>query len=242
MTRPSLESPTVVTKTPALETPQSPPSPPPSREASHSRLESEAPENPFQDPSNSRGNHTGACRPTYSDGERFSSVFTDDSDELQPQEHVKPEEPRESIWRRVVKEWKLLLMLENSGSVARDHLASERTFLAYVRTSLTMSSAGVALVQLFSLSAATAHREDLNRFARPLGAVMIAIGLYTLGVGVVRYFLVQEALVRGVYPVARVTTTLLSFGVLAMVVAVYTLAWAHVDLPITSLHLYTQTS
>lgn len=33
--------------------------------------------------------------------------------------------------------------LENSGSVARDHLASERTFLAYMRTSLTIASAGV---------------------------------------------------------------------------------------------------
>jgi len=34
-------------------------------------------------------------------------------------------------------------VLENSGSVARDHLASERTFLAYVRTSLALASAGV---------------------------------------------------------------------------------------------------
>jgi hypothetical protein len=39
------------------------------------------------------------------------------------------------------------LVLENSGSVARDHLASERTFLAYVRTSLTMASAGVGGLQ-----------------------------------------------------------------------------------------------
>lgn len=35
------------------------------------------------------------------------------------------------------------LCLQNSGSVARDHLASERTFLAYVRTSLAIVSAGV---------------------------------------------------------------------------------------------------
>lgn len=35
------------------------------------------------------------------------------------------------------------LRLQNSGSVARDHLASERTFLAYVRTSLAIVSAGV---------------------------------------------------------------------------------------------------
>lgn len=35
------------------------------------------------------------------------------------------------------------LRLENSGSVARDHLASERTFLAYMRTSLAITSSGV---------------------------------------------------------------------------------------------------
>jgi hypothetical protein len=37
----------------------------------------------------------------------------------------------------------LSLVLENKGNVARDHLASERTYLAYVRTSLACASAGV---------------------------------------------------------------------------------------------------
>ena len=41
-----------------------------------------------------------------------------------------------------VRKW-VELRLENSGSVARDHLASERTFLAYVRTSLAIASSGV---------------------------------------------------------------------------------------------------
>jgi hypothetical protein len=36
-----------------------------------------------------------------------------------------------------------VLTLVNSGSVARDHLACERTFLAYVRTSLSIASMGV---------------------------------------------------------------------------------------------------
>jgi hypothetical protein len=35
------------------------------------------------------------------------------------------------------------IKLVNSGSVARDHLASERTFLAYVRTSLAISAMGI---------------------------------------------------------------------------------------------------
>ena len=45
------------------------------------------------------------------------------------------------------------LRLENSGSVARDHLASERTFLAYMRTSLAIASSGVGESPLFSFGA-----------------------------------------------------------------------------------------
>lgn len=33
--------------------------------------------------------------------------------------------------------------LENKGSVARDHLAAERTYLAWLRTSLAMASIGI---------------------------------------------------------------------------------------------------
>ncbi|KAI0629831.1 hypothetical protein C8Q77DRAFT_1220033 [Trametes polyzona] len=198
--------------------PKTPPSPPPSRQG--------AVEDPFKDPPCSGKDGAGSCRPSSQGDDPFTPVFTDDdNDEPLPpgkgKGKGKETETEESRWKRTLRERKLLLMLENSGSVARDHLASERTFLAYVRTSLTMSSAGVGLIQLFSLSASTAHRDDLERFARPLGAVMIGIGLYTLGVGVVRYFLVQDALVRGVYPVARVSTTALSFAVMAMVVAVF---------------------
>ncbi|EJF60999.1 hypothetical protein DICSQDRAFT_32065, partial [Dichomitus squalens LYAD-421 SS1] len=112
------------------------------------------------------------------------------------------------------------LTLENSGSVARDHLASERTFLAYARTSLAIASAGVALVQLFTLSAETIGKE-WQRYARPLGAVTIGLGIYTLVVGVSRYFIVQDALIRGVYPVARVSIVLLSFTLLSFIIAVF---------------------
>lgn len=43
------------------------------------------------------------------------------------------------------------LELQNEGSVARDHLASERTFLAWLRTSLSLVSIGIAVTQLFQI-------------------------------------------------------------------------------------------
>ncbi|EIW59738.1 uncharacterized protein TRAVEDRAFT_71689 [Trametes versicolor FP-101664 SS1] len=220
MTVQHLESP--ATQTPPPETPDlSPPSPPPSRQGK--RKSCEEPSDPFTDPPCRGRDRVRACRASCSTEDPFTPVFTDDDDVEPPPGKGKGKETpeEEARWRKSLRERKLMLTLENSGSVARDHLASERTFLAYVRTSLTMSSAGVGLVQLFSLSASTAHKTDLEQFARPLGAVMIGIGLFTLGVGVVRYFLVQNALVRGVYPVARVSTTALSFFVLVMVIAVF---------------------
>lgn len=44
------------------------------------------------------------------------------------------------------------ISLENTGSVARDHLALERTFLAWLRTSLAFASIGIAITQLFRLN------------------------------------------------------------------------------------------
>ena len=77
-----------------------------------------------------------------------------------------------------------------------------------------------ALVQLFTLSAETIGGH-WQRYARPLGAVMIGLGIYTLVVGVSRYFIVQDALIRGVYPVARVSTVLLSFALFSFTIAVF---------------------
>ncbi|KAH9850241.1 hypothetical protein C2E23DRAFT_887665 [Lenzites betulinus] len=221
MTTQHIESPATKTPAPELTAPDTaPPSPPPSRGPSRQRASKcAALEDPFVDPPVSR---EGSGDPRQESSSTENPFFSDDEDEPQQGKGKgKGKESEETRWRRCLRERNLTLTLENSGSVARDHLASERTFLAYVRTSLTMSSAGVGLIQLFSLSASSAHREDLQHLARPLGSVMVAIGLFTLGIGVVRYFLVQDALVRGVYPVARVSTTALSFFVLAIVIAVF---------------------
>ena len=84
-------------------------------------------------------------------------------------------------------------VLQNSGSVARDHLASERTFLAYVHTSLALATAGVGIVQLFTIvdliipnSSDISMMETsrkLQRFAMPLGALSQVLALFILFLG-----------------------------------------------------------
>lgn len=136
------------------------------------------------------------------------------------------------------------LKLQNTGSVARDHLASERTFLAYVRTSLAIASTGVgtsckrlpsavlipicrasALVQLFTIAGSS--NQALQKYARPLGATIIIIGLCTLVLGVTRYYSVQASLVRGMYPVARMSAVLVAIALSAVIIAVFAILLAN---------------
>jgi len=113
------------------------------------------------------------------------------------------------------------LILDNTGSVARDHLAAERTFLAYVRTSLAFAGAGVALVQLFNLASTSGPKHQLARFAQPLGATVVLFGTFVLIVGTVRYFQIQTAMTRGKFPAARYTIAIQAVFLLALVVTIF---------------------
>jgi len=110
-------------------------------------------------------------------------------------------------------------------------LASERTFLAYVRTSLALASTGVALVQLFTIaghdpakpsaSNLVVYNHQIQQYARPLGAITVIMGLFVLVVGVTRYFTIQTALPQGKFPVARITIAFVSAVLSALVVVVF---------------------
>jgi uncharacterized membrane protein YidH (DUF202 family) len=74
-------------------------------------------------------------------------------------------------WYRKIASNYRSISLENKGSVARDHLALERTFLAWLRTSLAFASIGIAITQLFRLNTSLAEQKqrrkrDLDHFKR----------------------------------------------------------------------------
>ncbi|TFK22938.1 hypothetical protein FA15DRAFT_595184 [Coprinopsis marcescibilis] len=123
-----------------------------------------------------------------------------------------------------------LLVLENKGSVARDHLASERTFLAYVRTSVGLVSMGVALVQLFTIADLTSRStgnpihpatRNIQRFARPLGALTVMFSLVMLFQGGGRYFWIQSSLRTGLFPTARITIAFTIFIFSAVIATIF---------------------
>ncbi|KAF9554345.1 hypothetical protein CPC08DRAFT_644478 [Agrocybe pediades] len=131
---------------------------------------------------------------------------------------------------RGLKKYRPSITLENAGNVARDHLASERTFLAYVRTSLALASTGVALVQLFTIAELTSRTTNtalteaskrVQRFARPLGVTTVLLALVVLALAVYRYFLIQNALPEHQFPIARYSIVFTSFIMGAIIVVIF---------------------
>lgn len=116
--------------------------------------------------------------------------------------------------------------LQNTGSVARDHLANERTYLAWLRTSLAFASIGVALTQFFRLDLNTTKNYNQNpetlRLSTALGSLFVGTGLVVIVVGITRYFSTQYYLQLGKFPASK-GLVLLCFS-LTVILVVVTLA------------------
>ena len=79
---------------------------------------------------------------------------------------------RVSDWLKKMSEKYGSVTLENKGAVARDHLALERTFLAWLRTSLAFASIGIAVTQLFRLNSTIQSRNSMMSAAKSASQTM----------------------------------------------------------------------
>lgn len=98
--------------------------------------------------------------------------------------------------------------IESTGSLTRDHLANERTFLAWLRTALAFIGLGVVLAKFV----------DLDTPTRLASLLLIAMGSGMLVYGMVRYRRLSEAIDRGRYLPATIGPMVI--GLIGLAVAI----------------------
>lgn len=138
-------------------------------------------------------------------------------------------------------------LLQNKGATARDHLgsierfhshsnnllvpylANERTFLAYMRTSLSLLTVGVAVIQLYRLTSTstTIHSATESALAKSCGLLFVVLGLCFILFGAMRYFYAQNLMVKGLFPASRGSIVFGSFflAIITIVVFIITLVY-----------------
>ena len=108
---------------------------------------------------------------------------------------------------------------------------AERTFLAWMRTSLSFASIGIAITQLFRLNTTIAAggglqplpdadqaATRLRQMGKPLGATFLGIAILVLLAGWRRYFEAQHWIIRGKFPASRGSVLLVTLAALALIV------------------------
>lgn len=79
-------------------------------------------------------------------------------------------------------------IVENKGSYARDHLANERTFLAWLRTAVSTIGLGVAIAKFGS-----------GEKSKEAGLIFIFLGTVFLCYSTARYYYLYFLLKRGLF-------------------------------------------
>jgi uncharacterized membrane protein YidH (DUF202 family) len=110
------------------------------------------------------------------------------------------------------------------------HPPLERTFLAWLRTSLAFASIGIAVTQLFRLNTSIPSTGDpqssngqLRKLSQPLGASFLVISIVILILGYRRYVNGQRWIIQGKFPASRgtiIVVVLVALSIMVMSLAV----------------------
>ncbi|KAK9241315.1 hypothetical protein V1525DRAFT_423097 [Lipomyces kononenkoae] len=90
------------------------------------------------------------------------------------------------------------MLLENKGPVARDHLANERNYLAWTRTSLSFATIGLAITSAFR-----GYGDGLLIAGKIVGALFMVVAITMMVIGTYRYYVTAIWLQRGKFPPSR---------------------------------------
>lgn len=110
-------------------------------------------------------------------------------------------------------------------------MANERTFLAWLKASMSFISLGIGIAQLFRLEEKDARIEinlklvslmaidsSIKAYGKALGSAFIVLGILTLLMGAMRFYTVQATLLQNYYPIGRISILTLLLLLLLIVV------------------------
>ncbi|EPE24553.1 hypothetical protein GLAREA_08405 [Glarea lozoyensis ATCC 20868] len=111
--------------------------------------------------------------------------------------------------------WRHQISVTVDHRTCRDHLALERTFLGYLRTSLALSMMGIVVAQLFRLQHAPKPHPTIGFYVlgKPLSCICQGAAIYTLLIGAFRTWRTQNAVVRGKAITGGFEIVALAFGI-----------------------------
>jgi putative membrane protein len=89
-------------------------------------------------------------------------------------------------------------LLDLHDSVARDHLANERTFLAWIRTGFTVCALGIVISRLQLVPVTNGGVDPV--YFQILSLLFIVLGIICIFCGTLRYAHVEIAMEAGKYP------------------------------------------
>ncbi|KAL3478919.1 hypothetical protein BJX99DRAFT_93377 [Aspergillus californicus] len=106
--------------------------------------------------------------------------------------------PRDGVLGRIQRFWTRNVVLTVPQKKNRDYFALERTFLAYIRTSVVLAMQGVLIAQLFRLqSAGTNNGLGYHEVGVPLAVTCHGAAILTAVLGAVRFWKQQSAIALG---------------------------------------------
>ncbi|PLB37128.1 DUF202 domain-containing protein [Aspergillus candidus] len=158
---------------------------------------------------NPGGNHHNAFElhqiETHEDDEPWSlssaesRVITRRSRSVVDQRSIRSQPPRKGLAGWVQKRWARNVVMTVPENKNRDHFALERTFLAYIRTSVVLAMQGVLVAQLFRLQRESTANDRLGYYevGIPLSVSCHAVAIAVAVIGAYRFFKQQHAVALG---------------------------------------------
>ncbi|KAK9695811.1 hypothetical protein K7432_012787 [Basidiobolus ranarum] len=118
------------------------------------------------------------------------------------------------------------LILENRGSTARDHLANERTYLAWFRTSFTLIGLCCASLQHFDPDGIITKPGKSHKYRTELGIIMTILTFTCIAIPLLKYLSTQYKLAydrNPLRPSRSLSTIFISISVFAVLMTLMTI-------------------